>query len=276
MKKIKVALLYIAIGRYSVFWEYFYQSAEKFLLTECDKHYFIFTDNSQLFINDNVTRVQQEKLGWPYDTLMRFDFFLSIKDQLEKFDYVLFFNGNTEILSRITEKDILPLEGQKKLIFALQPHMFHLKINNFTYERNPMSSAYITYNDGKYYFTGAFNGGEVKSYIKMCETISKNIKDDLENKIIALWHDESHLNKYAVNRDDIKILPPYFFKGESEYWKKSKVVFLDKSHYRFGGHDYLRGESDKKISQQEWESKNISKNKFLKFRVKQYVKSLYF
>lgn len=275
MKKIKIALLYIATGRYNVFWECFYKSAEKFLLKECDKHYFIFSDNRELFTSGNVTIIKQEKLGWPLDTLMRFDIFLSIKDQLEEFDYVLFFNGNTEILSNVAIVDILPLDSDKKLVFALQPHMFHLKRNEFTYERNSISSAYIGYNDGKYYFTGAFNGGEVGAYMEMCEIICKNIKNDLKNNFIALWHDESHLNKYALNRDDIRILPPFFLKGESEYWKKSKIMFLDKTHYRFGGHDYLRGETDIKISKEEWEDKNINRKKFFKFRVKQYVKSFY-
>lgn len=44
----KVAILYIATGRYTVFWDYFYQSAESNLLRECKKHYFVFTDNKEL------------------------------------------------------------------------------------------------------------------------------------------------------------------------------------------------------------------------------------
>lgn len=43
MKNKKVAILYIALGRYTVFWDEFYESAEKHLLN-ADKHYFIWTD----------------------------------------------------------------------------------------------------------------------------------------------------------------------------------------------------------------------------------------
>ena len=40
----KVAALYIATGRYTVFWPEFYESAEKYLLKDCEVHYFVFTD----------------------------------------------------------------------------------------------------------------------------------------------------------------------------------------------------------------------------------------
>ena len=41
----KVAALYIATGRYTVFWPEFYESAEKYLLKDCEVHYFVFTDD---------------------------------------------------------------------------------------------------------------------------------------------------------------------------------------------------------------------------------------
>ena len=35
----KVAVLYIATGKYTVFWPEFYESAEKYLLKDCEVHY---------------------------------------------------------------------------------------------------------------------------------------------------------------------------------------------------------------------------------------------
>lgn len=277
MSNINIAILYIATGRYTIFWEYFYHSAEKNLLPNCKKHYFIFTDSVGELIGENtqnVTKVKQEKLGWPYDTLMRFDMFLSIKDKLQEFDYVYFFNGNTEIIQPISENEFLP-NKHEELVFAHQPHMFHLNRNKFTYERNMNSKAYIPFNQGKYYITGALNGGTASAYLKMCEILSNNIHQDLKNNIIAIWHDESHLNHYLLNAERVKILPPYFTKGESEYWKTtSKIMFSNKTHYRFGGHAYLRGESNEKISQEEWEKLYGKQKHHYKFRIKQYLKSL--
>ncbi|WP_130804405.1 family 6 glucosyltransferase [Acinetobacter ihumii] len=277
LNQASIAILYIATGRYTVFWQHFYESAEKNLLRSNKKHYFVFTDDAALLNKSNlsnVTYIQQEKLGWPYDTLMRFEIFLSQKDKLKEYDFVFFFNANTEIVKEVTSKEFLPEKQDENLIFALQPHSFHKRIDKFTYDRNPESTAYIDYNSGKFYFTGALNGGRCQDYLNMCETLNKNTKIDLENNVIALWHDESHLNKYALNREDIKILPAYFTRGETEYWKKSaKIMFSDKSHFRFGGHAYLRSETNEKITENDWlKTKSLHKKRYA-FRLKQYIKS---
>ena len=278
-QKSKVAILYIATGRYTVFWDYFYQSAERNLLPDCDKHYFVFTDDQELLNTSdthNVSYILQNKLGWPHDTLMRFDIFLGIKDQLETFDFIYFFNANTEILSPIYAQDLLPQADTEQLAFAIQPHAFHKNRNKYTYDRNVLSKANIPLNQGKYYFTGALNGGRSHAYLAMCKELSLNTHEDLKNDQIALWHDESHLNKYALNRKDIKVLHPYFTRGEKEPWKKNaKVMFSDKGHYRFGGHAYLRSETSQKMSQSDWEQSTHSKQKGLSFRMKQYFASLW-
>ena len=277
LHKASLAILYIATGRYTVFWQHFYKSAEKNLLPTHQKHYFVFTDDIALLSEHhqtNVTYIKQEKLGWPYDTLMRFEIFLSQKDKIKDYDFVFFFNANTEVVKEITAQEFLPENPTKNLVFALQPHSFHKRLNKFTYDRNPQSTAYIDKNSGSYYFTGALNGGRSKDYLDMCETLNQNTKIDLENNVIALWHDESHLNKYAIGRTDIKILPAYFTRGETEYWKtSSKIMFSDKSHFRFGGHAYLRNETNEKISESEWlKTKNLNKKRYA-FRFKQYIKS---
>lgn len=274
-----IAILYIATGRYTVFWDYFYKSSERNLLTNCEKHYFVFTDDEDLLAlreTNNISYIPQKKMGWPYDTLMRFDIFLSIEEQLKDFDFIYFFNANSEILSPIQVNEILPLKAGENLSFAIQPHAFHRKKNKYTYDRNEKSKAYIPFGQGKYYFTGALNGGRSSAYLEMCKIIRKNTQDDLNNGQIALWHDESHLNKYALQRQDIKVLPPFFTRGETEPWKtKAKVMFSDKSHFRFGGHAYLRGETDQKVDEETWKRTTKSKTKGLSYRLKQYISSLF-
>lgn len=276
-----VAILYIATGRYTIFWKYFYESAEKFLLPNCNKHYILFTDNLELLNQQvhypNVTMIKQEALEWPYSTLLRFKFFLEARNVIEKHEFAFYFNANTEFLSYVTEEELLPLAHHEKLSLCIQPHMFHRNKRKYTYERNSQSLAYIASNQGEHYFTGALNGGETKAYLKMCEALNQNTEIDLKNDVIALWHDESHLNKFALDRSDLKVLPPYFTRGENEYWKqKSKLMFSDKTHYRFGGHAYLRGETNNKITQSEWEKNNGKPRRRFSYRFKQYFKSLFF
>lgn len=276
-----VAILYIATGRYTVFWEYFYQSAEKFLLPDCDKHYILFTDNTELLSQQshysNVTMIEQEALEWPYIALMRYQIILSVRYILEQYDFTFYFNGNTEFLSKVSKKDLLPLEANQEITLYLQPHVFHKNRNKYPYDRNSKSNAYIPYNQGKYYFAGGITGGRTESYLEMCEILHSYTESDLQENIIALWHDESYLNKFALDRDDIKVLPPYFTKGENEYWKNtSKLMFSDKTHYRFGGHAYLRSETNEKITPSEWKKNNAKPRRRFTYRFKQYFKSLFF
>ena len=63
----KVAVLYIALGRYVSFWKGFYESCEKYL-GACEKEYFILTNNDVFDYSDakNVhsTRAQKKKIKY--------------------------------------------------------------------------------------------------------------------------------------------------------------------------------------------------------------------
>ena len=67
----------------------------------------------------------------------------------------------------------------------------------FPYERNKKSNAYIPPFGNNYtYFMGGLNGGTAKAYLQMIQTLSENIRDDYNRGIIAMVHDESHINAY--------------------------------------------------------------------------------
>jgi len=102
----KVAALYIATGRYTVFWPEFYESAEKYLLKDCEVHYFVFTDAATLPGDDNprVHICAQEAYSWPFATLRRFEIFLKQEQALKAFDYIFFFNANAEFMQPAQEE----------------------------------------------------------------------------------------------------------------------------------------------------------------------------
>jgi hypothetical protein len=249
----KIAILYICTGNYNIFWENFYKSSEQYFLTQHAKEYFVFTDKDIFPVNERIHLIHQEKLGWPFDTLMRFKMFSSIKDNLQNFDYIFFLNANMLFLKPIHD-DILP-NSKEKLLMLNHPGFFNKNREEYTYDRNPESIAYIHKDQGEYYFMGSFNGGCKDAYLDLICELEKNVDIDLKKEIIALWHDESHLNKYMLNRN-AKILSPAY--GYPEGWNlpfEQKIVILDKS--KLGGHDYLRGNQipKKKISIRKFLSK---------------------
>ena len=204
-----IAILYICTGKYSIFWKDFYQSSERFFLPNQQKRYFVFSDTLQLDgDSDKIKIIRQEKLGWPYDTLMRFHLFDSIKDELKNFDFIFFCNANL-IFNNTISKDILYCNNKPADLIVVNHPFFHwVKVPyNFPYERNKKSLAYIPRKSGSIYAFGAFNGGTSASYLCLIKTLKDRIDMDLSKKIIALWHDESHLNKYILeSEENINIL----------------------------------------------------------------------
>lgn len=236
----KVGILYICIGNYDVFWSDFYVSCEKYFLSGHEKTYFVFTDNKGLIYSDksNVTLIEASDLGWPYNTLLRYKMFYDIKDSLQNMNYLFFFNANALFITGINDS-ILPTREDNYLVSALHPGFVNKKKSKYPYERRKVSKAYIGKNEGHYYFQGCFFGGEKNEFLKLVKVCMQNVDIDLEKKIIAIWHDESHLNKYFVQVTP-KILDSSFIFPENYSLRECSAKILMRDKWRFGGHNFLR------------------------------------
>ena len=214
----KVAALYMCTGQYLKLWPEFLASAEKYLLKQCEVHYFVFTDADHLEgeeSNSRVHRIFQKPQPWPYTTLKRF------------------FNANCEFKAPITEEMFLPRpEKHEKMVFVLHPCFYTWYNYEFTYDRNPRSKAFIPMGVGRDYVTGAVNGGETEAYLKFCHLLDKRINQDLAKGVIALWHDESHINWYALTHPHYRLLDASFCYFEDYPLDKPIYIYLRlKSHY---------------------------------------------
>jgi hypothetical protein len=222
-----------------MFWEGFYKSCEEYFCQNSEKNYFVFTDAEDVkYTNENsrINIIFQKKLGWPFDTLFRFKMFNTIDKQLENFDYIFFFNSNMVFQKSISES-ILP-NNQEKLLAVLHPGFFDKPRTQFTYETNEKSLAFIPNDKGLYYFMGGFNGGIANNYIALIKKLEKNIEIDFKKGIIALWHDESHLNNYLVDRTPKILSPAFGYPDDTDIPFEKNIIILNKSN--FGGHDFLR------------------------------------
>src|SRR5205807_1858184 len=85
--KFKIGLLLMATGKYIRFAELFINSAEKYFFKNHDVTYFVFTDDEK-FRHNKAIRIYQKRLGWPHDTLMRFETYYKNKDQISSMDYL--------------------------------------------------------------------------------------------------------------------------------------------------------------------------------------------
>lgn len=206
----KIGILFICTGEYWKFWENFQKSCEQNLLIEEEKHYFIFTDNQELLkIKDQkIHPIFQEKMKWPYPTLYRYKIFIKNKNYFENMDYLIFCNANLLFSEKISKNDLF---DDKELFATLHPGFFNKTPEKFTYETNIESLAYTEKKKDSIYVCGGFNGGTRDKFLYMSNILDMNIDKDFLHGIIAVWHDESHINNFVQkNREKFNILTPSF------------------------------------------------------------------
>lgn len=233
-KKI-INIFTICTGKYITLFENFYQTCEKYFLPNYKKKYYVFTDGD---INnyENVNKIFQSKLGWPYDTMMRFKMFNSVEEQLDG-EYVYFFNVNMSFVSEIGD-EVIPEENNNFLMGVIHPGYENFNNSEYPYERKYESNFYIAYDSGTTYFQGCFNGGKKEDFMKMSKILDKKIDEDLSNGIIPVWHDESALNWYYSKINPLKMPSTYAYPESHGANAQSKIIQLDKN--KLGGHHYLR------------------------------------
>ena len=216
-----VGLLIVATGKYIQFVKPLVESAEKYF---CKKHnvtYFVFTDQ-YLEPADNIVRIEQNRLGWPYDTLMRSHIYYLNKHRFIDQDYLFACDADMLFAGDVGDE----IFGDH--VATLHPGFYN---SRGTYEKNPLSTACVKSDEGKHYFAGGFYGGSREVFFDILLSIVENINEDLRKNFIAVWHDESHWNRYCIDHEPTVILSPSYCYPEN--WKlpfEKKLLALDKNH----------------------------------------------
>ncbi len=235
----KLAVIFIGTGKYLNFLPTWYESCEKYLAPNTDKTYFAFTDGELEGLPDNIHPFSQEHLPWPYITLYRFGTILKVKDALEQFDYVLFLDADMRIVDTVSEEELFT---DKKFIGVHHPCHF-LKMNPHTqypgaFETDPRSCAAISEEDDiSTYWQGCLWGGKVPFVIDMMKELHRRTVEDEERQVIAVWHDESQMNKFFIeNKSEVHTLGPQYaypevFAGYCEF--DPVIVHLAKDNSKY-------------------------------------------
>jgi hypothetical protein len=243
----RIGILTIATGKYSMYIPELIDSCESLFLCDHEKQYFIYTDSGldtlgEFNGSEKTTIIHQEKLGWPYDSMMRFHMFDAFKDMIAEMDYVFFMNANMKVVSLVDES-ILPKENQCGIVATEHPGYY--KKGGFPHENNIGSEFYVEPRERKIYFQGCFNGGRSQEFLKMSEVLKNKMDKDLSNSIIPTWHDESALNWYLINKDPL-VLPPIYAYPEhcdGNSVKKSLLENNEDSDLMLLGYDLSVAES---------------------------------
>ncbi len=219
-----IGLLIVATGKYISFVDPLIQSAKKYFCLQHHVTYFVFTDQ-EFQPPENTVCVYQPRLGWPYDTMMRYNVYFNNQQLFAEQDYLFACDADMLFVGDVGEEIL------GKRVATLNPGYIG-KIG--PYERNVNSKACVWPREGRYYFAGGFYGGEREAFLHILKTNIDRIDIDLKRGIIALWHDESHWNRYCIDFPPSVILNPSYCYPES--WQlpyPKKLIALDKNHVEF-------------------------------------------
>ena len=225
----KIGLLIICTNKYVRFLENLIKSADSHFLKNQDVTYFVFTNKDIEVLSDrNIVTIPVEHKEWPWMTLGRYKIFSENSDKLSEMDYLFYCDVDMLFVNEIGDEVLSDLVG------TLHHGYYGVSKSGLsgTIESNQNSLAYINPESIEMYFAGGFNGGKSDRFLTMAKVLSSNIETDFNNGIIAVWHDETHLNKYFVdNKPEIILSPSYcYYENSGDNRFEQKLVALIKKH----------------------------------------------
>jgi len=241
MSKYKFCLLSIATDRYLEYWQSMIKSAGLHVdlqslqvLLFTDKPEDISSEIHELLKGSLVTRKISHE-PWPMPTLKRFEYIVDNSEAIEAAN-VLYVDADMLVQDDINFDYLLEILEQNELAFVEHPGYFRpngIEFYSF-YIRNPVrllkdlvlrfrkgalgswetnkdSSAYVERKNRKVYFCGGLWLGTTDAILQMAQQLSNEINKDLKGNKVAIFHDESHLNRYAIDKNPAKLSPRYCF-----------------------------------------------------------------
>ncbi|KAM9324307.1 histo-blood group ABO system transferase-like [Gastrophryne carolinensis] len=236
-RDVRVGMTVFAIKKYTVFVKNFIATAERFFMVGHKVNYYVFTDR----VNDipNVTLADGRQMviievpaykRWQEVSMRRMEMVRNYTRQrfFGEVDYLVCVDVD------MVFSDSVGVEILSNVFGTLHPGFYGAPRNRFSYERRPKSLAFIPSDEGDFYYAGGYFGGTPEEVYKLTNFCHNAMMIDKENKIEAIWHDESYLNKYFLYHKPTKILSPEYLwdngAGVPGFLKRRRFVAVPKNH----------------------------------------------
>uniref|UniRef100_A0A8C7BMY6 Histo-blood group ABO system transferase n=1 Tax=Neovison vison TaxID=452646 RepID=A0A8C7BMY6_NEOVI len=233
-----IGLSVFAIKKYVVFLELFLQTAERYFMVGHRVTYYVFTDRPADVPSVPLAEGRQlvvlevrNYARWQEVSMHRMEMISNFSRQrfLREVDYLVCVDVDMKFSDQVGVEILSPLFG------TLHPGFFRAPCESFTYERRPQSQAYIPRDEGDFYYAGGFFGGSVAEVLRLTSACHQAMVVNQANGIEAVWHDESHLNRYFVYHKPTKVLSPEYLWDEQmlqrpPFLKRLRYVAVPKNH----------------------------------------------
>lgn len=236
---ISFSIVSIATGtKYLNYWLEMVKSFDKFDSGSNKVVFYLLTSERKL-AEYEIKNINQEfrifdipSYGWPEATLLRYQEILKIYSYFAE-DIIIYLDADMLVCSDLIA-EIVGLKFNGGIGVVLHPGYWRAKgwsllkfyIHNplqlskdcvrkikigglGTWETNNISSAFVRRRNRNKYVCGGIWFGYKKELFTLVKDCSFAVDEDLQHGYIAIWHDESHLNKWC-SRNEVTFLPPSF------------------------------------------------------------------
>jgi histo-blood group ABO system transferase len=225
MSELSLGLLTIATNGYTKYLPDLLQSASSHLKVFPNYCHYIFTDDvpfvqelANQFPNFDLKIIRVPNLMWPDATLLRYELYCQYKE-IFSHDILMHLDADMYFLADL-EFEVPPKRWEGGMAFVEHPGYFRPKLFDFrvtsikarirsrlmggygSWETSKMSTAYTPREQRRKYLCGGAWFGFRNEFLDFCDKARKNIEIDTQNGVVALWHDESHLNSIVSLSDN--------------------------------------------------------------------------
>ncbi|XP_034872440.1 histo-blood group ABO system transferase 2-like [Mirounga leonina] len=158
---------------------------------------------------------------------------------LSEVDYLVCTEVDMKFRDHVSMEILSPLFG------TLHPGFYQAARKDFSYEHWPQSQVHIPRDKGDFYYMRTFFGGSVVEVHRLTLACHQAMGVNLATGIEAVWHNESHLNRYLLDHKPIKVLSPEDpwdpqLLGWHPIMKKLRFMAVPKNHQVISSGYYLR------------------------------------
>lgn len=239
-KSLNIGLCVITTRKYKQFFPQLLEGVKKHFLPNHKINVFLFTDAYIGCDSDDRVSIEQILIpdyAFPYATLYRYKIFHEHKIYLRKENYIFYCDCDMSFVNTVSDEIL-----GNGLTVVYHPGFYSKRDVVGHWGSNGISEdslAYVSPEKRIGYAAGGFNGGIGIDFLNMSRVLSARIAADEAMGVMAIYHDESHLNwfikRFPVN---IKYLDPSYCLVEQKHLREAwgisnlpeRIIALSKNH----------------------------------------------
>jgi hypothetical protein len=241
-----------ATGPYTAYAQSLASSLDRFAFPGSRVRMIVFTDNPSCF-NDIASSLQRIELltvdapsrSWPDASIKRFGDYARSRDVFHA-DLLMFLDADMLAVSEFGP-EFQSHRWSTGVALVLHPGFYERAQAGFvsqllrrrggknpvpkgSWETSSRSLAYIEPERRRFYVCGGVWMGLADRALGLCQELSDRIERDEDDGVMAVWHDESHLNWWATTYAPTLLTPEYCFVENSDNLShlRPRILALDK------------------------------------------------